>query len=627
MPHKPKSKPFLVLPLLESDVLIERTSPNLLDMPTKNPGLPLFTKTFPSHKKRKDSDENKRPLTATLEKPTVLDIRLIGKIDMSKIRKEFLNISNLCRLPILLKKSKNSKPHRPLSLPPPAIEKKKKAKDLDDLSMGEEEESTQSVRVTGRHASKLKSITGKRTVKTCDDNNNNSSKTIRIPRRSPAALPSDNKPIGSAASDTKSTKQLPQPCNSCGRSDQPERLHSHPVTPITANSPKLLVKATVQKPVPLKYKSSKSKKETSKKSPSPTRKSSIPSQNIVHSNPSSANMLAAKRLEMMKKMQEGNDSRASSGKRTLTCYICGREYGTASLKLHEPKCLEKWERENSSLPEHLRRKVPIRPSGAVSTEEWNELAWEASQANLVPCPNCGRTFYPDRLVVHQRSCKQLPHSEFRNSNQSLTNVVLPPNTVMPPNRPSSGLQGPPTGECSICGKKFGIHSLKVHEKKCYKQWAEGNHSSEKTPPPAKIKTSPGKRIANTKFQTFAEHTTNSTISTTAHDSPVSSRTSPLFPCYICNELFDVNSIYKHEPQCLKKWKAENDKLPKHKRKQQPLQPDIKFTLDGKGDKRNVKNTQETAWQNHLSQLVPCKNCGRTFNPDRVAIHERSCKAS
>ncbi|CAH1285433.1 unnamed protein product [Diabrotica balteata] len=547
MPHKPKSKPFLVLPLLESD-LLERTSSNLLDMPTKNPGLHLFTKTFPSHKKRKDSDENKRPLTATLEKPTILDIRLIGKIDMSKIRKEFLNISNLCRLPILLKKSKNSKPHRPLSLPPPAIEKKKKAKDSDDLSilsMGEEEESTQSVRVTGRHASKLKSITGKRTVKTCDDNNNNSSKTIRIPRRCPAALPSDNKPIGSAASDTKSTKQLPQPCNSCGRSDQPERLHSHPVTPITANSPKLLVKATVQKPVPLKYKSSKSKKETSKKSPSPTRKSSIPSQNIVHSNPSSANMLAAKRLEIMKKMQEGSDSsRASSGKRTLTCYICGREYGTASLKLHEPKCLEKWERENSSLPEHLRRKVPIRPSGAVSTEEWNELAWEASQANLVPCPNCGRTFYPDRLVVHQRSCKQLPHSESKNSNQSLTNVVLPPNTVMPPNRPSSGLQGPPTAECSICGKKFGIHSLKVHEKKCYKQWVEGNHSSEKTPPPAKIKTSPGKKI-----------------------------------------------------------------------------------VDGKGDKRNVKNTQEAAWQNHLSQLVPCKNCGRTFNPDRVAIHERSCKAS
>lgn len=26
--------------------------------------------------------------------------------------------------------------------------------------------------------------------------------------------------------------------------------------------------------------------------------------------------------------------------RTLTCYICAREFGTTSLPLHEPKCLQ-----------------------------------------------------------------------------------------------------------------------------------------------------------------------------------------------------------------------------------------------------------------------------------------------
>ena len=35
----------------------------------------------------------------------------------------------------------------------------------------------------------------------------------------------------------------------------------------------------------------------------------------------------------------------------------------------------------------------------------NELAWEASKAQLIPCGNCGRKFAPDRLPVHQRSCK------------------------------------------------------------------------------------------------------------------------------------------------------------------------------------------------------------------------------
>lgn len=172
MPKTPKSKPFLVLPLLETEIL-ERTSPNIFDMPMKNPGLHLFTKTWPASKKSKEIDENKRPLTATLDKPTILDIRLIGKIDMSKIRKEFLNISNLCRMPLLIKKAKNSKLRRPLSLPPTDIVKKKKITSYgDDVSAGEEE-STRSVKVTGKYASKLGKINGKRTVNGCDNNNNN----------------------------------------------------------------------------------------------------------------------------------------------------------------------------------------------------------------------------------------------------------------------------------------------------------------------------------------------------------------------------------------------------------------------------------------------------------------------
>ena len=44
----------------------------------------------------------------------------------------------------------------------------------------------------------------------------------------------------------------------------------------------------------------------------------------------------------------------------------------------------------------------------MNREQQNEAAWEASKAQLIPCPNCGRRFAPDRLPVHQRSCKPKP---------------------------------------------------------------------------------------------------------------------------------------------------------------------------------------------------------------------------
>eukprot|EP01065_Artemidia_motanka_P007745 TRINITY_DN13872_c0_g1_i1.p1 TRINITY_DN13872_c0_g1~~TRINITY_DN13872_c0_g1_i1.p1 ORF type:complete len:164 (+),score=40.51 TRINITY_DN13872_c0_g1_i1:342-833(+) len=39
-----------------------------------------------------------------------------------------------------------------------------------------------------------------------------------------------------------------------------------------------------------------------------------------------------------------------------------------------------------------------------SADAFNEAQYKAFEDNMVPCDNCGRTFFPDRLVVHKRSC-------------------------------------------------------------------------------------------------------------------------------------------------------------------------------------------------------------------------------
>lgn len=46
--------------------------------------------------------------------------------------------------------------------------------------------------------------------------------------------------------------------------------------------------------------------------------------------------------------------------------------------------------------------------GFYDLDALNEAAWTSAQSQLVPCDVCGRTFLPDRLIVHQRSCKPKP---------------------------------------------------------------------------------------------------------------------------------------------------------------------------------------------------------------------------
>jgi hypothetical protein len=101
------------------------------------------------------------------------------------------------------------------------------------------------------------------------------------------------------------------------------------------------------------------------------------------------------------------------GKKALpVCHLCGREFGTASLKIHLKACAEKYEREKGKpappAPELLDQLTdgdrPIRASNK-DWEAYNELAQSAAAGEMEPCPICGRTFSAkDRLAVHMRSC-------------------------------------------------------------------------------------------------------------------------------------------------------------------------------------------------------------------------------
>ena len=176
----------------------------------------------------------------------------------------------------------------------------------------------------------------------------------------------------------------------------------------------------------------------------------------------------------------------------VICYLCGRKYGTKSVAIHEPHCIKKWHAENKKLPKHLRRKMPTKPdysklnSGDFDgdyIEEMNQASYKAAQEQLIPCGNCGRTFLPDRLQVHQKSCTvdnpmkkagtgAMPRTKTSLGNNNNYNNHNSNSSGGNDQQPSSDPGGPPPKTvhknklCCFCMKKVPVSILANHLVKC-----------------------------------------------------------------------------------------------------------------------------------------------------------------
>ena len=66
------------------------------------------------------------------------------------------------------------------------------------------------------------------------------------------------------------------------------------------------------------------------------------------------------------------------------CYLCGREYGTASLPIHIPQCKKKWQQKEAMKPKSERRPLPKEPQYNPHTTGplQNNLQTKASHACL-----------------------------------------------------------------------------------------------------------------------------------------------------------------------------------------------------------------------------------------------------
>lgn len=142
------------------------------------------------------------------------------------------------------------------------------------------------------------------------------------------------------------------------------------------------------------------------------------------------------------------------GPKSRVCYLCGRLYMLHSYDIHLKQCKELWiARENQKDPRE-RKKMPEDPfanggfpgnsSGGASggggddahiptAAELEEMNNRANQIfnteTLSTCAFCGRTFLPEKLAIHNRSCTADNPARRVNDNVRKGNAV--PNVTAP----------------------------------------------------------------------------------------------------------------------------------------------------------------------------------------------------
>ena len=298
------------------------------------------------------------------------------------------------------------------------------------------------------------------------------------------------------------------------------------------------------------------------------------------------------------------------------CYVCGRDFGMKSIGIHEPQCMKKWHMENDKLPREMRRKPPSKPdllpsisgSNSVDRERMNQAAWQSAQAQLIACDNCGRSFLPDRLPVHQKSCRSINgKTKSVNKNQ---HSKTPINQSEENSRPSTAtLEGP-----TVLDKRNMIDvSKSPHASSPRQPTKRDPHQSRPKSRPSTVTISRPPLEKNPKPKT-------------PYGDPPKRKTArrPNFVfCYICGRQFTPASLPIHEPQCLEKWKVENQRLPREMRRPLPKKPEV-IPISGSGS-YNVDQMNEAAYVAAQANLVPCRMCGRTFAQDRIQKHENVCQ--
>ncbi|CAG0913820.1 unnamed protein product [Notodromas monacha] len=619
---------------------------------------------------------NERPGTATLNRPAILNISHVNTLDMSTTNSRALLTSGKVSSSFI---RTSIVPYEPPSPPPMRLNGQVRANSLprnrparpnrrlfrDDSHLASSSESD-NYDLRCRTAVKQEATVLPQTTRVIEDSLESRTRTGRgkskpkRPRTIKLSKPSIDLPIPHITSSSYMGKRyhtsqrptpiipagngdIPEPCTTCGRLDQPERFHSHPAHSRLGHTHRVLHHHNLQgpvrrtkdhdnnesshvktvrsviKPAAIRY---QRKQEFLRQKEKPSYKhknrddficgmSSTPDLEVkLDVNFNNLTIAAEKKTNDKHQKEEISRTEHHYSKPDFTGTLA--TLNNAKKTDAEPQKIDN--KRTSNKRAHQRQKII--PNGSdlddLADDEKSpepkprklvdsHLLSDSEIANMNPepakfsdrcyrCYFCGGKYGSLSLAIHAENCLK----RWRRSRDNLPKRLRIPTPEPPPmddptrNRDMwnelaievFNKQANP--ECPDCGRRFGVDRIAQHSKSCAKM-----KRNEPQRPPTPVKRPP-----------------------------------PHIPCHICGRLFGTASIDIHIPHCEEKWERENNDLPPHLRRPPPMRPQFVFKDNGDID---YEETQNVFWQSHADQLVPCPKCKRTFYPDRLEKHEPTCR--
>ena len=214
----------------------------------------------------------------------------------------------------------------------------------------------------------------------------------------------------------------------------------------------------------------------------------------------------------------------------LLCHLCGKQFGSASLEIHQRTCRLRFEREHG-------RAAPEAPAGGD-----NEAAAQFYESEVMEaCPHCARTFQPGRLEVHLRSCGkgkpplQAPERTAGQKLEAAERSALP--------------------VCHLCGRQFGSASLEIHQRTCRLRF-EREHGRAAPEAPAGGDNEAASHLFESEVMEACPHCARTflpgrlEVHLRSCKGPATPRSSPApSPCPVCSRLLTPAQMLGHSRLC------------------------------------------------------------------------------